>query len=142
MKYILFYILCLVALLVQASSISAPLVLGILLMLFIYEPRLWVFMLAFVSGIVLDILLVYPVGWTSIFLLSFLFLVSLYERKFEIRSYHFVFLSLFLGCFFYYIFWGIDGGMLRSFLLALTATSGFYLFEKWMKKKETGYRLT
>jgi cell shape-determining protein MreD len=55
------------------------------------------FITAFVTGIFFDAFSIHPLGGTSMFLLGFVFLIMLYQRKYEIYSYQFVMIISFMG---------------------------------------------
>ncbi|CAN5203797.1 hypothetical protein BH11PAT1_BH11PAT1_1720 [soil metagenome] len=79
-----------IALLLEGIVTTLPLTLLALIILLLQKRAEWIFLLAFGSGLVLDILTLRPLGQTSIFFLIFLFLMLLYERKYEIQSMPFV----------------------------------------------------
>ena len=106
MIYLLILLLIFFVLL-QGTVTSLPLALIFLLCLTIVRRDELVVMLAFFAGLVIDILRLHAVGTTSVFLLFFLLLVLLYERKYEINSYPFVFFAAFFGSL---AFVGIFGG--------------------------------
>jgi cell shape-determining protein MreD len=115
------------AVLFQGSVTTIPLSLIFLVVLFcIYQNEL-IFLAAFVSGIFLDILLVQPIGETSIFFILFLFLIFLYQRKFEIASYYFIFLSLFLGTIVYQVLFGTENIVVTAFISGILGI-GIFLF--------------
>ncbi|HZJ18568.1 MAG TPA: hypothetical protein VFD45_03050 [Patescibacteria group bacterium] len=87
-----FYIIFIVAFFCELVLTSIPLILIMLLNLFIFSKKEWVFILAFIVGILFDILALRPIGFSSIFYISSLFLISLYERKFETTTIYFVFI--------------------------------------------------
>lgn len=94
----IFLLTLIITVLVQSVFLSWPFFIPILLLFFILTKSSNVFLIAFVIGILQDILLLSPIGLTSAYLIIFLFVVSLYFRKFEIRSPYFIFISAFLGC--------------------------------------------
>src|SRR5688572_19294963 len=86
-----------IATMLQSMVLSIPIVLVLLLILYITEKDVHIFLIAFIFGVLLDILYVNTIGQSSLFFVIFLFVVMLYERKFEIHTYAFVALSSFLG---------------------------------------------
>jgi cell shape-determining protein MreD len=56
-----------------------------------------IFLVAFLSGLLLDMVTLRTLGMTSIFFLSLSFLVLLYERKYEIATIPFVMAATFIG---------------------------------------------
>ena len=51
----------------------------------------------------LDALLLNPMGTTSLFLAIFLFIVLLYDKKYDIQTFPFVFLASFTGSLIYFV---------------------------------------
>lgn len=98
----------LLAIILEGSLTFLPLVFLVLLVLAVKEKESWIFSAAFFAGIILDVFYLKTVGTTSIFFLSFLFLLLLYQRKFEIATYTFIAVSSFLGSFIFMIILGIN----------------------------------
>lgn len=69
----------------------------VILLLAVFRIRSWAFALAFLAGLILDLLRLGILGATSLFFLIFILTVLLYERKFEIQTGTFVFLISFLA---------------------------------------------
>ncbi len=101
MSKLLFFLLISFAILLEGTITSIPIVLDMLLIFYILKRKSSLFILAFISGIILDVFEVRALGLTSIFFISFLFIVFQYARKFEIATYPFVFFASFLGGLFY-----------------------------------------
>lgn len=132
MEKFYFILLIVGAILLQGSIFAFPLVLMVLTLLYCSYRTEWIFLVAFASGILLDIFLVRPVGITSSFFLIFLFLIFLYQKKFEVTSPYFVFLSLFLGSFAYYIFFR-NGSFISSVVCSMGGAFLFFLLQKIRK---------
>lgn len=79
-----------VALILEGTVTTLPLVLVSLILLTIELKNNDMFLYAFLAGIVLDIFLVRPVGTSSVFFLITLLMIFLYDRKYELRSHFFV----------------------------------------------------
>jgi len=105
----------------ESTFIILPLFLIEALVLLVIYRRIWVFALAFVGGIVLDSMTVRPLGSTSLFLECFLFLILLYERKYEIESYPFILVSSFLGILIYLFLFGYENALIQSVVGSLLA---------------------
>lgn len=90
-------VLLLLALLLEGTLTYLPITLLLLIFLTVQKRGNWIFPTAFFSGLVLDIFYLNPLGLTSLFFLIFLFLIFLYERKFEISSPFFILISSFVG---------------------------------------------
>ncbi|HZQ29914.1 MAG TPA: hypothetical protein VFA93_02455 [Patescibacteria group bacterium] len=116
-------------LLLQASFISLPLVFLFLIPFAIRYKNAWVILLAFFLGILLDSFSLRTLGGTSLFLLGFLFAVSLYERKFEIENFSFILVASFLGSFFFFILFDNSHVLFKSFVSSIVCLliSGFIL---------------
>lgn len=93
--YFLFFIS--LAILLEGTVTSIPIVLDVLLVFYILKRTSRIFIPAFISGIILDVFGVRTLGITSIFFIVFLFIVLQYARKFEISTYPFVFFASFAG---------------------------------------------
>lgn len=90
-------VILLSALVFEGTLSLIPLTFVILLTLFILKRDINYFYIAFITGIILDILSVRPVGLTSAFMITALLAVSIYERKFEIKSLFFIAIASFFG---------------------------------------------
>jgi len=83
--------------LILSTITTLPFILIVLLCFSVVFKTRWIFVLAFFAGLYLDIIFVRILGQSSIFFIIFIFLLFLYERKFEIQSIPFVFFASFLG---------------------------------------------
>jgi rod shape-determining protein MreD len=93
-----FPILLLIIFLILESSITTiPLVFVTLLCITVIYKNNYIFLLAFLFGILIDVLSFNTPGMSSIFFIIFLFLVLIYQRKFEIDTYPFITISSFIG---------------------------------------------
>lgn len=93
------------AVIAESTITTIPLTLAVLTVYMILHKKTRYFYAAFAAGLVLDSLAVRVLGSTSAFFVIWLYLVILYDRKYEIRTGVFVFLSLFFGSIiFMYIF--------------------------------------
>jgi hypothetical protein len=119
----MWFILTLILLLaiVFGAITTLPLVLIMLLCLAVVFKRSWIFALAFFTGLFLDIFLVRPLGESSIFFLFFILMLFLYEKKFEIQTMHFVFLSSFFGTLFYLLIFGYNHVFAQALISSLMA---------------------
>lgn len=108
-KMWLFLIFIVVASVIFGAITTLPLALVVILCLsVIFKNNFSVFALAFFMGLYLDIILVRTLGQSSTFFVVFIFLVFLYERKFEIQTAPFVFLSSFFGTLSYLFIFGYN----------------------------------
>lgn len=92
-------VLLILALCLEISVTTLPLVFVSLLCLIVVLREDWLFIAAFLTGLLLDLLSFRTLGLSSIFLVSFLFVVLLYQGKFEIDTGYFVAAVGFLGSF-------------------------------------------
>ena len=90
-------ILFLLALVIEGVLTSVPLSFIVLLTFFILKREAYIFYMAFLAGIILDMLSIRPIGISSSYFLVVLFAVLLYERKFETQTIIFVALASFFG---------------------------------------------
>ncbi len=97
MKNLILFTSFILALLLEVTVVRLPLVLFLLLIIFVRKKNSELFVFALFIGILLDILNLQRIGITSIFFLSLLFLVHLYDRKYEINTLPFVLISC-VGC--------------------------------------------
>jgi len=80
----LFLLLIIISVFLEGTVTTLPLTLVCLLCLTIYKREGIVFLIAFLAGLLLDILRVNMVGESSLFFVVFVFLILLYQRKYEI----------------------------------------------------------
>jgi cell shape-determining protein MreD len=88
-----------IAIIVESALTTLPLVLLVLLAIMSLFKNNFVFTLAFIFGILLDLLTLKTVGATSMFFVCFMFLILLYQSKFEIATNTFIIVASFLGSF-------------------------------------------
>lgn len=100
----IFAALLLLAIFFEGSVTTLPLTLLILLILTVIRRDEMVFVAAFVAGLLLDVLLLRVWGQTSLFFIIFVFVILLYERKFEIASLPFIIFSTVFGTLSYFLF--------------------------------------
>ena len=104
--------------LLEGTFFAAPLVLSVLIVLQIMYRSGFVMLAAFFSGLFLDSLLFRPLGQTGLFFLSFLALLAVYERRFEVRTYPFLFGSVAIGTLLCLVFFAW-GNVFAQFFIAL-----------------------
>lgn len=78
---------------------TAPLFLAVVSITAILHKEVDALYLAFWGGFLLDIVSVRPPGGTSLFFISWVFFILLYERKYEINSLPFAGISTLIGSF-------------------------------------------
>lgn len=89
--------LLILALILESSITTIPLVFLVLLALTVLLKDTIILPIAFLFGILLDVLSFQTLGISSILLITFLFLVLLYRKKFEIATNYFILGASFLG---------------------------------------------
>jgi len=120
-----FLFLLIVSIFLEGTVTILPLVLICLFILTIFMRNLFLFILAFVAGMLLDVFALRQVGQTSIFLLLIVFLLLLYQRKYEINSYPFVLISSFVGSLVFLLLFGYGNVIV---LAVLSSVIGVVLF--------------
>lgn len=85
------------ALILEATFTTVPLIFVVLLVFTVTLKQNWIFAPAFIFGLIFDLVSFKTPGLSSIFLVTFLFLVLSYRRKFEIATNYFVLTSSFIG---------------------------------------------
>lgn len=126
MWIVLIFILILTTILEAITTI--PLVLIALLCLTVIFEKTWIFAVAFFMGLILDLFQLRGLGQTSLYFIIFLIVVLLYEKKFEIKTKPFVFLSTFAGAFFYLLFFGYDYVFIQALVSAVIEVLLFHFF--------------
>lgn len=119
---IAFSLLVLFATLTQGVLTTVPITLGLLIVLYVRTRNdrfalLW----ALISGVLLDLVSVRSLGVSSVFLVAFLSILLLYERKFELSSIPFIFFGTFLGSFLYLLLFGYQQTFLQALVSAFIA---------------------
>src|SRR5687767_2330100 len=104
--YLVFFLVLTFIIFFEAAVTSLPLILIFLLCATIIRRDLTLFPFAFFAGLLLDLLQVRTIGSTSIYFVLCLFLVLLYQKKYEIDSYPFVAAAGFLASFGFLILFG------------------------------------
>lgn len=121
------YLVLTAAVLLQATFFSIPFVVPILLLYFIFSKKPSAFFIAAIFGISIDILLLNPIGMTSLFLVIFLFISTLYTRIFEMETFYFAAIFTLAGSAVYsYIFYPSDL-ILKSAVCFLIAFAIYYV---------------
>lgn len=128
MKIVLLLVLVL-ALVTEGVITSLPLVLIVLIISASFLKAAQVYWWAFIAGIILDVLLLKPLGLSSAFYLAILFLISLYEKKFEISSPFFVSTVVLIASGMYFIISPFPQGVLQSIVAAAMSLVLFLLLE-------------
>lgn len=123
--YFFLYLFFIISIFLEGTVTNLPLVFISLVILTIAMRNLFLFILAFVAGIFLDTFALRTLGMTSIFLLFYVLLMLLYQRKYEINSYPFVMLATFAGSLIYLSIFGYPNALL---LACISSVIGLLLF--------------
>lgn len=122
--------LLLIALFLEISVTNIPLVLLVLIPACIVYRHYSVFIMAFIFGIFLDILTFKTVGLSSLFFISVMFLILIYEKKFEIKTNYFIILASFLASFAFLFIFGHKYLIETSIISVLIGLLIFQVFNK------------
>lgn len=123
-------ILLIISLFLEGAVTTLPLVLICLLCLTILQKSAVVFPVAFLTGFILDIMAVRPWGETSLLFIVYLFLVLLYQRKYEIDSLPFVFVASFSGSLLFLTLFVHHAIIIQSLISAIFAVVVFIFIKK------------
>lgn len=102
----LFFLLFVATFFLETTITTLPLMFILVLFLTLIYRNYWIFAIGFLAGILLDSSLFRMLGLSSLFFVSFIFIVLAYQRKFEIFTAYFVFAASFLGSFAYLLLTG------------------------------------
>lgn len=130
MKFFL-WLLFFVSVVAQVAT-TLPLFLFALLLAYVFVPSPVLFAAAYGMGIFLDILLLQTIGVSSAMGIGFLFLIFLYERKFEVRTPHFIFLATLFAtlCWFFLFYHRLE--VFPSLFSAIIVCLVFLLLNKFI----------
>ena len=131
--------------LLQTSVTTLPLVLLFFLNTEVLSKKTWIFPISFLAGLVLDVLLLNPLGKTSLFLVIFLFIILLYDKKFDIKTFHFVFLASFIGSLIYFVAFQVSNILTQALISAIIAILSFWILIRLNRidtKRKAGFNET
>jgi hypothetical protein len=126
--FIIFGILLIFSLLLESTVTTVPLVLVCLICLLIIKRNEVVFLYAFLAGLFLDIFAVRNLGISSGFFLFILFLMFLYQRKYEINSFPFLIIVSYLGSLFFLLLFGFEIIFIQAGISSIFAVILFSIF--------------
>lgn len=130
MKKLFLCLVLFIAVFFEGSFTTIPLVLDVLLVSFVLSRDSWVFLASFLLGILLDIISLRLIGTTSIVFIILLFILTLYEKKFEVKTVYFVFLSSFFGSLIFLIVFRYDYVLQQAMISSFIAVLIFKIFGK------------
>lgn len=137
-----FIILILLSAFLQGSVTTLPLPLLLFLTAAVVVKKTWIFRAAFLTGLLLDIFLLNPLGKTSLFFVIFIFIILLYDKKFDIQTFHFVFLASFIGSLIYFIAFQVSNILAQALVSAIITALLFWALVKLNKvdiKRRVGF---
>lgn len=132
-------IILMLSVLLESSVTTLPLVFLTLLCLAVLVRKEWVFVIAFVAGLVLDAISLRSLGQSSIYFIAFIFLVFIYQRKFEISTKYFIFIASFLGSFGFLIIFSYNNLVSQSLISSVIGVLIFTLLSHFHKNVEKNY---
>lgn len=131
---IIFLISLALGILLESSITTVPLTLVSIIFLAVSRKSNDVFLIAFLAGLILDILSFSLVGISSIYFVTVTYLIFLYQKKFEIETLNFLLVISFFGSFFYALMDGILVSLLQSLAVVMITAVSYLVFRKFNKK--------
>lgn len=130
---LIFFLFCIL----EGTFIGFPLTLLFLVFFALTKRSPLVFLFAFFGGLALDTFYLRHIGFTSLFFLIYIFGILLYERKFEIGSNFFIFISVLVGSFLYFSLFGYSFVLAKTIITVIIApaASKFILKPKVVKER-------
>lgn len=123
----IFGLLLFLALFLEGALTTLPLVLILLVVFYALKKETWLFIAAFFTGIILDLISVRTIGTSSLFFVIFLFVEEIYGRKFETQTLPFILLASFVGSIFYLLILGQTLIFQQSLVSSIMALGVFKL---------------
>lgn len=133
----LIFILLIVSLILETTIITIPLVFLVLLNITVWKKEPWIFPIAFVIGVILDMLLSKTIGISSFYFTLFMFLVLSYQRKFEINTVYFIIASSFLGSLGFLLILGYNNSIILNAILSSIIGTLLFITYSWNLKIKT-----
>jgi cell shape-determining protein MreD len=130
--YFLFIIL---AALIESTVSTLPLSFLLIFFLAVSLRENSIFPLAFLSGLLLDFLSFRLIGLSSLYFVSFSFLVLLYQRKFEIDTPYFVLFFSFFGSLFYLWIQGSSYGFMQALISSIFTFFSYQAYKIFSAKR-------
>lgn len=113
MKLFILFLGLIVSILLETTVVDLPFVLLWLLLFVVFTREEWVFIVAVLSGFILDSLYVTTFGMHALFFAVFCLLLFLYEQKFELQSISFVAVMSCIGSVVYLLLFGSSNFLLQ-----------------------------
>ncbi len=129
--FLAIFFLTLFTLIFSAIS-TVPFSVGLLVLAFVISKNNWIFILALILGLFLDLISIRTLGYSSMILSIFTLILFLYEKKFETQTVIFVLFSTFLGTLIYLVrMFSFQQVLLLALLNSLITVIVFKLL--WLK---------
>jgi cell shape-determining protein MreD len=128
-----FYIFLILAILFESSVTSIPVILATVLAYAVVRKSYYIFLVAFIAGIIFDLLVLRQIGQTSLFLTCLLTVIFLYQRKFEINSIYFVVFVSSISAYIYTKIFVIQNSIIHSLATIVISSVLFVLFRAIVK---------
>ena len=135
MKFLALFLLTL-ALILESTITTIPLIFVTLLCLTVVLKENWMFFFAFIFGLMLDLVTFKTPGLSSSFFVVFLFSVLLYRSKFEIATNYFVLASSFIGSFIFLLIAGYTNSIILESIIS--SIIGIVLFKVFQRVNKIG----
>ena len=121
-------------LILESTITTLPLLLIVLLCFMVLLKDNSLFIAAFIFGLLLDLVLFKALGLSSAFLVTFLFLVLLYQDKFEIATNSFILVASFVGSVGFLLILGYNNSVFfESVVSCLIAVLLFIFLKRFVK---------
>jgi len=124
-----------IILLLQASLTTVPFLLAFLLMLTIQKRDRFVLAVAFLVGLLYDFLTVQSLGVSSLFFVCFVFIILLYQKKYEIDTLYFVAFASFFGSLLYLVLFGLQSIFSQALVVMGLSVVVFVVGKRMSKRK-------
>ncbi len=130
----LIYFFLILSIIIESTFSFLPLTLLIIIFSSIVIRKNDIFILAFFSGLFLDIFSLRTLGISSLIFVLITFLIFLYQKKFELETTHFIFMASLVGSFLYLFFTGSSNVVLGAIISSIISSVSFLAFAKTRKK--------
>ncbi len=134
------FVLLFLLVIVVNTLTTIPFSIAVLVVCNVIFRKPWVFFAGLFLGLVLDLFSLRTLGQTPLMFTLFIFIVNLYERKFETQTLSFVFFTTFLGSFFYLWFFGYQMIFIQAFINALLSVLLFRVILSKAKDLDSSLR--
>lgn len=124
----------LIAILLESTVTTIPLVLSVILFIAIVKKSPDVFAVAFFAGLLLDLISLGYFGFSSLYLTIIVFIIYSYQKKFEIETFQFLAIFSYIGSLIYLFIKNSDLIILQSGVVTLITLISFFAYKKFNKK--------